>query len=166
MVRQFIDGLKNVEDRMSMLTRRLTTLEECYELATMIQGARAVSKDEHTQGGYKERQGKYKDYKAFKKLDAAAKKKAQKEGACLECGKMGHWWRVCKDLKPKAYQMDNSQRSRGQKGKKQARVCAAAEEESKEEPTKDEEEEESEDSSDRTESPNEELDSSEGEESS
>ena len=43
LVRQFIDGLKNYDDRIQMLTRRCDTLDDCYELATLIRGAKSTN---------------------------------------------------------------------------------------------------------------------------
>ena len=40
LVCQFIDSLSVYEDRMNMLVRKLDNMEEAYELATMIRGAR------------------------------------------------------------------------------------------------------------------------------
>ncbi len=78
LVRQFIDGLDNREDRLTLLTREVSTINECYELILKIQGAKRTS-GRDTEDGYN-RKGK------LNKLSGPAKDKAMKDGRCLECG--------------------------------------------------------------------------------
>ena len=103
LVRQFIDGLKNYDDRIQMLTRRCDTLDDCYELATLIRGAKSTN-DESPSNEFRSKNNR--DQKKFHRLEGASKKKAQADGACLECGKSDHWWRNCPKLKPKAYRYE------------------------------------------------------------
>ena len=90
LVRHFIDGLRNFEDRMNMLTQGVQTLDRCYEMATLIQGARAVAGPPT---------GTDKDRRKLNKLTGSAKKEAFKKDLCLSCGKSGHWWRECPNEK-------------------------------------------------------------------
>ena len=83
-----------------MLTRHCDTLDDCYELATLIRGAKSTNDD--SQSGNEFHSKNIRDKKKLHHLEGALKKKAQADGACLECGKSDHWWLNCPKLKPKA----------------------------------------------------------------
>ena len=89
LIRQFIDGLKNFEDRVHMLTNRATNVEQCYEMAVLIRGAKAVASGTDT------------DRRKLNRLTGQAKKDAFKNNGCLECGSKDHWWRDCPKLSNK-----------------------------------------------------------------
>ena len=81
-----------------MLVRKLDNMEEAYELATMIRGARLTATAQNSGAGpdySASTVARRKDRKKFNnmtsfKLSDSAKKKAKEDGACLECGKTGH----------------------------------------------------------------------------
>ena len=102
LVRQFIDGLREQDYFITLLTRECKDINTCYSLITLIRGAKTVGYEYDAEVGPAQRKNK-KDRKRFNRLEGKAKAAAKKDGNCLECGKKGHWWRNCPDLKPKAY---------------------------------------------------------------
>ena len=65
-----------------MLTHSCDTLDDCYELATLIRGAKSTNED--SQSGKEFHPKNIRDKKKFHYLEGASKKKAQADGACLE----------------------------------------------------------------------------------
>ena len=101
---------------MNMLVRKLDNMEEAYELATMIRGACRTAAVQNSGAGpdysasmvarrNNTDRKKFNNMTSFK-LSDSAKKKAKEDRACLECGKTGHWWRNCPDLKPKSHRLE------------------------------------------------------------
>ena len=112
-VRQFIDGLKNYDDRIQMLTRQCCTLEEFYSLVTLIRGAKSIANtaNESSPSPVSKTDSydrNFRDRKRFQRLEGALKEKAISEGACLECGSTGHWWHNCPNLKPKGFGLEKA----------------------------------------------------------
>lgn len=105
LVRQFIDGLKNFEDRMSMLTQRVKTIEGCYEMATVIRSARHVATNREA------------GFAKYNRLTGEAKKKAFRENACLECGSKTHWYKTCPRNKDKSFYQGPDPREKDSKYK-------------------------------------------------
>ncbi len=103
---QFIDGLKEQEDRKTLLLKKPTTMKECYEIVTQIRGAKIARPEDPQDHGRRNRR----DAKRFNRLEGKARIKAKAEGNCLECGESGHWWRQCPHLKPKAYRLEKTKR--------------------------------------------------------
>ena len=171
LVRQFIDGLSVYEDRMNMLVRKLGNMEEAYEPATMIRGARRTAAAQNSGAGpdYSASTVAHRnnsDRKKFNnmtnfKLSDSAKRKAKEDGACLECGKTGHWWRNCPDLKPKSHRLERGGKKPPRREKRVNKM--AAEEPSEGEPEA-EDVTQAEEEASGPESSNEGPDSSEGEE--
>ena len=95
----------------------VATLDDCYELATLIRGAKSTN-DESPSNEFRSKNNR--DQKKFHRLEGASKKKAQADGACLECGKSDHWWRNCPKLKPKAYRYEKGRPDLSKDSKKKA----------------------------------------------
>ena len=117
-------------------------MEEAYELATMIRGARHTAAAQSWGAGpdysasmvacrNNTDRKKFNNMTSFK-LSDSAKKKAKEDGACLECGKTGHWWSNCPDLKPKSHGLEKGGKKPPRREKRVNKM--AAEEPSEEEP--------------------------------
>jgi len=174
LVRRFTEGIRGAEDRLFILSRGCTTLQECYQCVTLLEGAKStVRHDAKKSSSRRNVQDSYK----FHQLSGKDRDEAQADGRCLECGGKGHWWRDCPHLKPKSFRMQaplappQGQRrppGRPQDRRKKFRKAALKEGESGSEEDDQEEDgrhAELEGSSSEEDSPNEEPGSSEGEES-
>ena len=107
-----------------MLTCSCDTFDDCYELATLIRSAKSTNDD--SQSGNEFHSKNIRDKKKFHRLEGASKKKAQADGACLECGKSDHWWRNCPKLKPKAYHYNKGRPDLSKDSKKKAFVLESS----------------------------------------
>ena len=145
LIRQFIDGLKLFEDRVNMLTHKMKTINDCYELATLIRGARAVAGTDSSDRS---------SGKKLHRLTGQEKKIAFQKDLCLACGEAGHYWRACpKDKKIiKFLQKRNGPKkptaSSRVAPKKNFMMATEAEEDSEEEESEEEESSSSEEESD------------------
>ena len=98
LVRQFIDGLKNYDDCIQMLTRRCDTLDDCYELATLIHGAKSTNDESQSSNEFHSKNIRDIDY----------------------------WWRNCPKLKPKAYSYEKGRPDLYKDHKKKAFVLESS----------------------------------------
>jgi len=165
LVRRFTEGVKSQDDRLFILSRGCTTLQDCYQCVTLLEGARQAIRGDDDR---KDSRRNTKDGQRFAKLSGKARDKAMEDGRCLECGEKGHWWRDCPKLKPKSYRLQAApQDPRRPKDKRKKLRRAEVKEEPPETPEDKEEGQEDtpEGTSSEDDSPNEEPDSSDGEES-
>ena len=107
-----------------MLTCSCDTLDDCYELATLIRGAKSTNND--SQSGNEFHSKNIRERKKFHRLEGVLKKKSQADGACLECGKSDHWWWNCEKLKPKAYCYEKGRPDLSKDSKKKAFVLGSS----------------------------------------
>ena len=181
LIRRFTDGLKNREDRLHLLMRGCSTITDCYQVMLLVEGARASTSSFPRDSAWRDKRRNKKRFKKLlqleqeemeeeagvrrlNRLQGKEKDKALEEGRCLECGKEGHWWRVCPNLRPKSHRrMKKDSKTRGTQRKKFKKMEKGSLEE--EEEDSDPSSTSSEGTSTEDSSPNEEPDPSKGEES-
>ena len=93
---QFVTGLARLEDRKAILDRDPKTLAECYRHVTTIRHYTLLAHKYVRTGDHPRSR---EERNTLKMLQGAAKTEAFKKGACIGCGKMGHFLVDCPAVK-------------------------------------------------------------------